>query len=366
LELEISKTFIRDMSTIDRALINLLAKRCELLGKTRADLTASDILNFMDQYYERTLQNAINFDCGSILGEKPVISESITKWLRHADSIYLSRTQCDKVAYLGPEFSYSHLAAIKAFGDAMPMIGLATIPSVFESISRNDSGIGIVPIENTTDGRIADTMSMLIRSDVKICGEVLLPIHHNLLSKSPKEQIVEVHSKPQAISQCRNWLGMHLPNAITVESNSTAAAAELASKVPGVAAIASMEAARHYELDAIDTDIEDNPNNVTRFAVLSNKFGLRSGKDKTTILFQGPHKPGSLADAMAIFKKLALNLTWIESFPLLGTSSEYLFFIETDGFFDDAPVADAIQVLSSMTLMIKVVGSYPKAISQKG
>jgi chorismate mutase/prephenate dehydratase len=127
-----------------------------------------------------------------------------------------------------------------------------------------------------------------------------------------------------------------------------------------------MEAARHYELDAIDTDIEDNPNNVTRFAVLSNKFGLRSGKDKTTILFQVPHKPGSLADAMAIFKKLALNLTWIESFPLLGTSSEYLFFIETDGFFDDAPVADAIQVLSSMTLMIKVVGSYPRAISQKG
>lgn len=360
-----SNDFICDISAIDELLVNLLAKRCELLGKNRIDLTASDMISVMDQYYERTLKNRINLDGVCIPGDKSVISDSVTKWLRHADSIYLSQTQCDKVAYLGPEFSYSHLAAIKAFGDAMPMLGLATIPSVFESISANDSRLGIVPIENTTDGRIADTMSMLIRSNVKICGEVLLPIHHNLLSNSPKDQIVEVHSKPQAISQCRNWIGMHLPSAITVESNSTAAAAELASKVPGVAAIASLEAARHYELNAIDTCIEDNPNNVTRFAILSNKFGLRSGRDKTTILFQVPHKSGSLADAMAVFKKLDLNLTWIESFPLVGTNSEYLFFIETDGFFDDAPVADAIQVLSSMTLMIKIVGSYPKAVFQK-
>jgi len=197
--------------------------------------------------------------------------------------------------------------------------------------------------------------------NVKICGEVLLPIHHNLLSRTPREQIREVHSKPQALSQCRTWLANHLPQARLVECGSTTTAAELAANTVGVAAVASIEAARQYQLDVIDSSIEDNPNNVTRFAVLGRDWSPRSGNDKTAILFQVPHRPGVLADAMVVFKDAGLNLTWIESFPLPQTASEYLFFVEVAGHVTDTAVAATLEKLGKLTLRLEVLGSYPKA-----
>lgn len=282
-------------------------------------------------------------------------------WLRHAAAICLSGLHRSRVAYLGPEYSYSHLAAIKLFGDATPMAAVATIAAVFESILRDDAHAGLVPIENSTDGRIVDTLGMFVRVNVKICGEVLLSIHHNLLSRTPREQIREVHSKPQALSQCRTWLANHLPKAKLVECSSTTAAAEMAATRPGVAAVASVEAGRQYQLDVIDASIEDNPNNVTRFAVLGRHLPPPTGDDKTAILFQVEHRPGALADAMVLFKNAGLNLTWIESFPLPQTNAQYLFFVETAGHASDPPVAAALQRLKAISLRLEVLGSYPRA-----
>jgi len=266
-----------------------------------------------------------------------------------------------QAVYLGPQHSYSHLAALKYFGDAMALTPVASIPAVFEAVAREDALSGMVPIENSTDGRVVDTLGMFVRGDMQICGEVLLAIHHNLLSRTPREQIMEVHSKPQALSQCRGWLAKQLPKARLVEISSTAAAAQLASEKPGVAAVASLAAGREYELDVIAANIEDNPNNVTRFAVLGREKPTPTGDDKTAILFQVSHEPGALASAMTIFKRQDLNLTWIESFPAPDTKNEYMFFIELTGHRDTPAVQEATQELGQLAQRLTILGSYPRA-----
>ncbi len=281
--------------------------------------------------------------------------------LRHLSSVCLQSLHELRVAYLGPKHSYSHLAALKYFGDGVSLAAVASIPAVFDAIDRGDVAAGIVPIENSTDGRVVDTLGMFVRREMSVCGEVLLPIHHNLLSKTSRGLITEVHSKPQALSQCRGWLAKNLPGARLVEVSSTAAAAELASRQPGVAAVASLEAGLQYELDVIDASIEDNRHNVTRFAVLGKERPAATGDDKTTVLFQVNHQPGALADAMVIFKQHRLNLTWIESFPAPDKPNEYFFIVELTGHRDDAGVTQAVETLTKMSQRLTVLGSYPRA-----
>jgi len=291
----------------------------------------------------------------------PIPTASRASVLRHISSICLQSVHQMQAVYLGPQHSYSHLAALKYFGDAMALTPVASIPAVFEAVAREDALSGMVPIENSTDGRVVDTLGMFVRGDMQICGEVLLAIHHNLLSRTPREQIMEVHSKPQALSQCRGWLAKQLPKARLVEISSTAAAAQLASEKPGVAAVASLAAGREYELDVIAANIEDNPNNVTRFAVLGREKPTPTGDDKTAILFQVSHEPGALASAMTIFKRQDLNLTWIESFPAPDTKNEYMFFIELTGHRDTPAVQEATQELGQLAQRLTILGSYPRA-----
>lgn len=346
-----------ELDAIDHQLIDLLQRRAELVREDFAKSQEQDVAGLMLAQSRRVEQLAAAHPAS----QSELSSTVTTSWLRHAAAICLSGLHQSRVAFLGPEYSYSHLAAIKMFGDAAPMAAVATIPAVFDSILRGDAHAGLVPIENSTDGRIVDTLGMFVRVNVKICGEVLLPIHHNLLSRTPREQIREVHSKPQALSQCRTWLANHLPKAKLVECSSTTKAAELAASTPGIAAVASLEAGRQYQLDVIDASIEDNPNNVTRFAVLGRHLSPPTGNDKTAVLFQVAHRPGALADAMVLFKEAGLNLTWIESFPVPQSSAEYLFFVETAGHAADPQVASALERLKAITLRLEVLGSYPRA-----
>jgi chorismate mutase/prephenate dehydratase len=265
-----------------------------------------------------------------------------------------------RVAYLGPKYSYSHLAAVHRFGESMDLAPVTTISAVFEEVNRHQANFGIVPIENSTDGRVVDTLDMFARLPVKICGEVKLRIHHYLLGKCTRDQIREVYSKPQAISQCRDWIAKHLPGVRTVEMTSTAAAAQLAVDRQGAAAIASLQAGKNYGLDTIAACIEDNRNNVTRFAVIGELAGERTGHDKTSLMFEIAHQPGALADTMAIFKRNTLNLTWIESFPITGSKSEYLFFVELEGHPKDLKVRRALASLQRKTVRMEVLGAYPK------
>jgi len=263
-----------------------------------------------------------------------------------------------RVAYLGPMYSYSHLAAIERFGTSAELVPVATIAAVFEELSRKHVDYGVVPIENSTDGRIVDTLGMFARLPARICGEVQLRIHHYLLGRCERGEVKEIYSKPQALSQCRDWLAKHMPLSRLVEMTSTAAAAQLAAEKPGAAAIASLQAAANYGLNAIAEKIEDNKNNITRFAVISDHDGRRTGQDKTALMFEIAHVPGSLADTMAIFKRNRLNLTWIESFPMPNTEKEYLFFVELEGHHEDAKLKRAMEALRRKTKRLEVLGAY--------
>jgi chorismate mutase/prephenate dehydratase len=293
--------------------------------------------------------------------DSPLDAKIVGDWLRHTVSAsYQPLASQTRIAYLGPQYSYSYLAAIRHFGEAANLVPVATIGAVFQELLRDQSKFGVVPIENSTDGRVVDTLGMFARFPVHICGEVLLPIHHCLLGRCSRNEVTEVHSKPQALSQCRTWLAQHLPETRLVEITSTAAAAKLAAEKPGVAAIASREAGVHHGLHVIDANIEDNANNVTRFVILGGSPAEPTGKDKTAVMFQVPHQPGALADAMLVFRKNKLNLTWIESFPIEGSRSEYLFFIELEGHQQRPAIKQALKQLQKQALRLEVLGSYPK------
>lgn len=264
-----------------------------------------------------------------------------------------------RVAFLGPLYTYSHLAAIHAFGQSVEFLPVGSIAAVFEEVHRGQADYGLVPIENSTDGRIADTLEMFTRMPLRICGDVELEIHHALLAKCSRQEIQEVYSRPQALSQCRNWLAKHLPQARTFEVTSTATAAQLARDKPGAAAIASVQAGIYYGLNVLAERIEDNPGNITRFAVIGHQSNPRTGHDKTAMLFQTEHRPGALAEALNIFKRNRLNLTWIESFPIPGQKRTYLFFIEFEGHETELRVRRALKALQRKTLRMEVLGSYP-------
>ncbi|MCL4139879.1 UNVERIFIED_CONTAM: hypothetical protein GTU68_031110, partial [Idotea baltica] len=250
-----------------------------------------------------------------------------------------------RVAYLGPAFSFTHLAALEKFGKTADLIPVNTIASVFEEVNRGHADYGIVPIENSTDGRIVDTLDMFTRLPLRVCGEVQMAVHHNLLSRSPRSEITEIYSKPQALSQCRDWLARNMPHAKTYDVTSTSTAAELARSKPGVAAIASRQAAVQYGLEIVAESVEDNAHNVTRFAIIGDQDTKPTGSDRTALLLQIPHTPGSLTEALTAFKNNKINLSWIESFPLRGPETGYLFFLDFEGHVKEARIKKAMAAL---------------------
>lgn len=295
------------------------------------------------------------------LNEGPLDLATLQNVYRELASGWRKLRRRTQVAYLGPAYTYSHLAVMSCFGQAVDQFPVGSISAVFEEVNRGQADFGVVPVENSTDGRIADTLDMFTRLRVRVCGEVPLPIHHSLLGAGPRAGITEVHSKPQALSQCRNWLSRHLPEARLVEVASTVAAAQTARTRPEVAAVAGAHAASVYGLDILAENIEDNQSNVTRFFVIGENSAPRTGRDKLSVMFEIPHKPGALADAMNVFKRAKLNLTWIESFPIARPEGGYMFFVELDGHETDLKVRKALKSLEKKTLRLEILGSYPKA-----
>ncbi len=268
-----------------------------------------------------------------------------------------------KVAYLGPEYSFSHLAAVERFGQAVDFMCVASIAAVFEEVNRGHVDFGVVPVENSTDGRVADTLDMFMRMPhLQICAEVRLQVHHNLMANCPQEEIRRVYSKPQALSQCRNWLSKNVPQALLKEVSSTADAARLAQVEPGAAAVASRQAAVRYGLRILFTDIEDSPYNETRFAVIGHQKCAKTGHDKTSVMFRVPHSAGSLVAALDIFKSAKINLTWIESFPAKLPKPEYIFFVDLEGHLEEPKVTKALKALGEHCDSVTILGSFPMAM----
>ncbi|MCA8997285.1 MAG: prephenate dehydratase [Planctomycetaceae bacterium] len=343
------------IKSIDKDLVRLLGQRLEatvaLLDgtKNRRDL-------WFDPLAEQALWESLEADNKGALPK-----EVLRSIFREVLCAARSKVKTVRVAYLGPAFSFTHLAALEKFGKTADLIPVNSIASVFEEVNRGHAEYGIVPIENSTDGRIVDTLDMFTRLPLRICGEVQIAVHHNLLSRSARSEINEIYSKPQALSQCRDWLARNMPQAKIYDVTSTSTAAALAQTKPGAAAIASRQAAVQYSLDIIAESIEDNAHNVTRFAIIGDHDTEVTGKDRTALLLQIPHTPGSLSESLNAFKNHKINLTWIESFPLRGPETGYLFFLDFEGHMKEARIRKALAALEKKAIRMEVLGSYPRS-----
>ncbi|NLE37790.1 MAG: prephenate dehydratase [Pirellulaceae bacterium] len=342
----------REIRRIDDRIVRDLNERADLIGNIAKIDSPDGVLRLLDKEF-RDMPAWVDQNNPGPLSHTAVCA--VFRELLGGCRVLLKTT---RVAHLGPMYSYSHLAAIQRFGQSAELVPVGTIAAVFEEVHSGQSDMGLVPIENSTDGRVADTLDMFTRVPVRICGEVELPIHHALLAKCERQEVREVYSKPQALSQCRNWLARHVPGARAVEVTSTSMAAELAAEKPGVAAIASRQAGIQFGLNVLAEKIEDNPHNVTRFSIIGKQSAPKTGKDKTAIMFQLEDRPGVLAEALNIFKRNRVNLTWIESFPIPGAARAYWFFVEMEGHESDLTVRRATASLSKKTLCMSVLGSF--------
>jgi chorismate mutase/prephenate dehydratase len=266
-----------------------------------------------------------------------------------------------RIGFLGPVGTFSHQAAGVKFGASVDYVPLADIRSVFEEVTRGHIDYGMVPVENSIHGGVIDTLDAFLGSSARICAEVLITIHHNLLAREPWEKITRICSKPEVFTQCRNWLEATAKGREIAPVASTSRAAEMAATEPGTAAIASSIAARLHGLTTVFENIEDDPNNVTRFWVISREPAKRTGDDKTAILFTTSHKPGALAEVLDVFRDSGINLTDIEKRPSKKVNWEYFFFIDTQGHADDESMKRAISEAKKHCLQLSVLGSYPRA-----
>ena len=266
-----------------------------------------------------------------------------------------------RIGYLGPGGSFSHTAAMLKFGQSVEYEPLADIISIFDEVSKGHCDLGLAPIENTTGGGVIETLDALIDSDVKICAEVLMAIHHSLLANCPLNQIEKIYSKPEIFAQCRNWLSATFKEAQTIPVASSAKAAQTAADEPKAAAIGSSVAAELYGLRVVCENIEDNTNNITRFLVISREDAKPTGEDKTAILFSTAHKAGALADVLEVFKRYNINLTNIESRPSKKRQWEYYFFVDFAGHRTDKQVQDGLEEARKHCLQLSVLGSFPRA-----
>jgi len=350
------KNLRSQIDKVDLQLLKLINDRAALaaeIGKVKNDQSAEI---FSPAREEEVLKNVMQANKG------PLDEAVIRAIYREIMSGSRALQKVIKVAYLGPEYSFSHLAAVERFGSAVEYMRVGSIASVFEEVNRSHVDFGVVPLENSTEGGITETLDMFTRlSQLKICAEVRLRVHHNLLANCEQEMIRRVYSKPQALAQCRNWLAKNLPHADAKDVSSTAVAAQLAQQEPGAAAVASRQAAAKYGLRILFADIEDYPYNETRFAVIGHQESPRTGNDKTAIMFGIKHQPGTLFDALEVFKQNKLNLTWIESFPAKTGKPEYLFFIDFEGHIEDLKVKKALPLLEKQCEQLHVLGSYPAA-----
>ena len=290
----------------------------------------------------------------------PFPSDAIRPVYREIMSASLSLEGPQKVAYLGPRATFTHMACTQKFGASAQYVPVNSIKDVFSEVERGRANFGVVPIENTTEGVVNHTLDMFIDSNLLIYGEVLQEVSHHLMSKSgAAEDVKKISSHPHAIAQCRNWLENNMPHVPVSEVASTARAAEMCLDDPSIAAIASELAAQLYGLKVIKSRIEDNLNNFTRFLVLSQKPPQRTGKDKTSLMLSIKDKVGALYDLLRPFASHGLSMTKIESRPSRRKAWEYIFFVDIEGHIEEERVKKALEEITGRCLFMKVLGSYP-------
>jgi chorismate mutase / prephenate dehydratase len=347
------------IDAIDKQLLNLISERAGLATEVAKikSIESSDAVFYRPEREAQVLRKIIENN------EGPLASNEVARLFREIMSACLALEQQLKVAYLGPQATFTHSAALKHFGHSVNTIAQTSITEVFREVESGACEYGVVPVENSIEGAVNHTLDLLISSGLKVCGEVHLRIHQNLMSHAKKMQnVTRVFSHQQSLAQCRSWLDNNLPAAERIAVSSNAEAAKRAQDDDASAAIAGEVAAERYELPILATKIEDEPNNTTRFLVLGKNSTQSSGMDKTSILFANANEPGALQKTLACISDNNVNMNKIESRPSRQGMWEYVFFVDIDGHMEDEVVAAVLQKLEQQAQMMKVLGSYPRAV----
>lgn len=363
-----------DIDAIDQEIQALISRRAQCAQRVAAikleDVEAAraqgkaenepepEVVYYRPERESQVLRRIIERDAG------PLTGESVAHVFREIMSACLALERPLQVAYLGPEGTFTQAASIKHFGHAAICVSQATIDNVFAQVESGECNYGVVPVENSTEGMISHTLDNFMDSPLKISGEVEMRISHQLLiaQGTGEQDIARICAHQQALAQCRNWLDRHYPNIEREAVSSNGEAARLAATTPGLAAVAGDMAAELYQLQTVAANIEDYPDNTTRFLVIGREEVPPSGRDKTSIIVSSRNKPGALFSLLDPFRRGGVSLTRIDTRPSRTEKWAYVFFIEFEGHLQDPNIAAIVAELEEQSVLLKPLGSYPRAV----
>ena len=349
------KKFRAQIDAIDDELLKLFNQRAKLAQQIGHAKNGSAVLR--PEREAQVLKRLTDANTGPLSAQS--VSALFTEIMSHCRAL----EEPLSVAYLGPQGTFTEAAMFKRFGSAVLGISCITIEQAFEFVESRKSQYGVVPVENSTEGAVGVTLDLLLQSTLRICGEVMLPIHQCLLAQhltsNALNDIKTVYSHPQSLAQCRDWLNTNLPNAARIPVASNAEAARLAAEDQFSAAIAGVQATAHFKLIVLAENIEDDPRNTTRFLVIGNQDVAPSGMDKTSLVISAPNRPGAVHDLLVPFAKHGVSMSKLESRPAKSGLWEYVFFVDIEGHQADAKVAVALKELKEVAAFVKILGSYP-------
>ena len=349
----------QEIDQLDVQIQSLINDRARLAFRVRQnkDLSSSAVDYYRPEREAQVLRNVIERNQG------PLSNSEMTRLFREIMSACLAQQEPLKIAYLGPEGTFTQQAVSKHFGHSVHALSHPGIDTVFEHVQNGEADFGVVPVENSTQGIVSHTLDMFLMSDLKICGEIELRVRQNLLTHAKNlDQIERVYSHEQSFSQCKGWLHAHLPGVELIPVGSNGEAARRVRNAPEAAAIAGRSAADVYGLPVLFNGIEDRQDNTTRFLVIGRHIFAASGHDKTTLLLTGHEGPGLLYRLLEPLQNHGVNMTRIESRPSRGGKWQYIFFVDVAGHYKDPDVAAALKDLEKVSKMFRVLGSYPRAI----
>jgi len=340
---------------LDEQLVRLLNDR------TRHVLAIGDIKRKAgEEIYAPHRERAV-LDRISRLNSGPITADQLRAIYREIMSSALALEKAMSIAYLGPETTFTHQAAIRRFGSSLKYAPQKTVADVFTEVGTGRADYGVVPAEDSTEGVVTHILDMFVDSDLKIVSEIVLPVQHCLASNSPRAKIKKLYTHPQSLAQCRAWIQNNLPGVEIIATSSNARSAELAAKEKETAAVAGIIAAEKYGLAILEGEIQDNAANATRFLVLGRQCSPPTGHDRTRLIISVMDNVGALHQAIAAFRRYNINMTKIESRPSKRKAWGYFFFIDCDGHARDKDLSRAIQHLGEHCNFVKILGSYPNA-----
>jgi len=350
---------LRDkIDSLDEQIQDLITQRAKIAEEVAQTKQASDNKTFYRAEREsEVLRRVMERNKG------PLSNEEMARLFREIMSACLALERVMRIAFLGPEGTFTQAAALKHFGHSVNTLPQATISDVFREVESGTASYGVVPVENSTEGVINHTLDEFMSSSLNICGEVDLRIHHHLLSQcSELNQIKKIYSHRQSLAQCRKWIDLHMSDCELIDVNSNAEAARRAAEEEDVAAIAGDVAGEIYHLNILARNIEDEPDNTTRFLVIGSRETPPSGMDKTSLLIYTENKSGALYSMLEPIANNKLSMTRIESRPSRKGMWNYVFFIDIHGHVEEQSVKQALLELHQSTNIVKVLGSYPRAV----